>query len=1421
MAKAHVSGVSFGDISKISEGKKNYKQDGYQYAVISWYAETNYQATLNLAGTFLTDKMGDYAERSVYHGDGVTIECWNTQNGLVETRTLTWEDLGVDPATDKTWTYHIPADDPNYEYRARYQTRVLRDGLENQIIVTNTVSGKCGTASASEPVDPLGPSGFAISKSVSDLKYDHATWNVNLSVSGEENLDNRIKVVEFASSNSEGLPRLWIPEYTDRKGNKQGSLNISEWLETLVVSGLQPHEQFRVEYRYNECISYTNGRTVTLIMDSNNPEYAVRSGDTVTVTGFPFSPGYRYEANYLSISFYKDDAKDASGDFVHQGLTIPEDPNPLPKDYEPKRTLNIRMTTSFDDRWVNTVRQYSEDTNNDTSSNYPTDKYTHTNWVKVYGENEYPKASDDAYFITHPINLYKRLLNSGTDKSRNPLATDEEANPILTNKGEKIYYPVYQYYVAVNGISTDDELVIEDTFDTSLFTLFDASKFYCVRKRNGQLYDGIDCYVQVEKYDTKVDDANERYPDHAWINWLYPSFAGQNDIRNETPSSKYGKALRIYEDTINGESASGDQRRQIRGAANDQGYRVMESDHMKVEETATGARFTFKDMSFFKKDNGNYYPFYVVNYYLMPRNLQAMAELERMVLDNGNKPVDVKNTATCRGITTSAIGHYTNKYDLKPVTKVYSYDDEHSTELQPRYNFTIDINPYRLKLNDGGEMTVEDEYSDTLSVDYESIQYVTEPPEAASQIHYDYRGNTGTFFIPDETHVTITYRAAVVKKEGETNSTVSFSNNVSVLGYSAGISESTEISSSSHGSAENASLMLFKYCSGHMEKGLNGAKFKLYQAVTDADGNLQYNTDNTPKVIPIKDLQGKEVVFESGSESGKDGYVQIKLTADKHGQNLKTDTTYYLHEETAPSGFAKDNIYYRFTINKDGTVNYNDYHYLDGDVLKIRNTPECVDFIVTKEIKGNVTLTSDDMENIKFTLKKRNSETNQWEDYIPAGETESPYSEIPYKDFTDSEFTFHNLTQGKYRLIESGNNDVRNAHASSRFSASMLLDDNVGSSVSDTNTTTYDGIQIDFDITQAHLKNANPRTLNVTNTYSVATVDKKVIKRWYNSDGTTEINWPTGLKVQLDIYRYDTSTSQTEGEPVQSITLDGVADRNGEFVPGQATFLNLPKQKEVKTNGEITLVNQIYAVKEVTTFKGYQPENNNQLEVKELEKYFTDEDGKLVEWEYYVEQAVFVNDDSVYEKSDVSTSYANQNRAPLDGHATNRGLIINRLPTVSLKVSKHVEGTFASHFKYFNFRITLGSEESPFNGALPCQILSDSSDDPDNITVTFANGVANDKLRHGETLVIPDLSLGMNYSVSEPPVEGYTPSITGAASGVVNDNTVAFVNTRDGILPTGVTVGWTGAGAVLLLSAGAFLLLLRKNAKTRRESEAS
>ena len=323
-----------------------------------------------------------------------------------------------------------------------------------------------------------------------------------------------------------------------------------------------------------------------------------------------------------------------------------------------------------------------------------------------------------------------------------------------------------------------------------------------------------------------------------------------------------------------------------------------------------------------------------------------------------------------------------------------------------------------------------------------------------------------------------------------------------------------------------------------------------------------------------------------------------------------------------------------------------------------------------------------------------------------------------------------------------------------------------------------------------------------------AKTDFSVTVQWENLSGD---EWPNGITLNLPLRR------RPKGE---TTAID----------PNFVMTLSLPGSG---TNDEFEQVNEADGADPQDSYTVKRTKRSAvkyRLAVEDLDKYFTDENGDLVEWEYYVAQVVYLNGDSVYKTTDVSTSYANQNRAPLDGIATNRGLITNTLPTVSLKVRKHVQGAFASHFRYFNFTITLGGGESPLNGNVSCQKLSDASDDPDNITVTFTNGKADVKLRHGETLVIPDLTLGTTYSVSEPPVAGYSPTITAdkgesvvhdnTVEGVVNDNTVSFLNTREGTVPTGVTVGWISSGSVLLLSVGAFLLLLRKKANTRQSGKA-
>ena len=61
------------------------------------------------------------------------------------------------------------------------------------------------------------------------------------------------------------------------------------------------------------------------------------------------------------------------------------------------------------------------------------------------------------------------------------ISNDDNGDPILTQNGEKISYPIYQYYVAVNGVSTDDELVIEDSFPSGRPQLEKAGLYFTDR----------------------------------------------------------------------------------------------------------------------------------------------------------------------------------------------------------------------------------------------------------------------------------------------------------------------------------------------------------------------------------------------------------------------------------------------------------------------------------------------------------------------------------------------------------------------------------------------------------------------------------------------------------------------------------------------------------------------------------------------------------------------------------------------------------------------------------------------------------------------------------------------------------------------------------------------------------------------------
>ena len=136
----------------------------------------------------------------------------------------------------------------------------------------------------------------------------------------------------------------------------------------------------------------------------------------------------------------------------------------------------------------------------------------------------------------------------------------------------------------------------------------------------------------------------------------------------------------------------------------------------------------------------------------------------------------------------------------------------------------------------------------------------------------------------------------------------------------------------------------------------------------------------------------------------------------------------------------------------------------------------------------------------------------------------------------------------------------------------------------------------------------------------------------------------------------------------------------------------------------------------------------------------------------------------------------------------------NRLTQYDFEFSKTISGNQADKNKRFNFTLTITGANP---GTYPI-IANDVEGNPTSITVG-ANGTATGEysLTDGSTVKIIGLNAGAVCTVSEN-AEDYTAThsldngtaVSGNSSGAVtladSDHSVAFTNTRNGIIPTGI-----------------------------------
>ena len=92
-----------------------------------------------------------------YSGTGITVKKYNKDGNQVgDTETKTWSSLGINPESNKSWTY-TTGDNYAYKYVIEYTTEVDTTGKTTQVQVDNTVTTDGGkTSTGSGTVTPAG-----------------------------------------------------------------------------------------------------------------------------------------------------------------------------------------------------------------------------------------------------------------------------------------------------------------------------------------------------------------------------------------------------------------------------------------------------------------------------------------------------------------------------------------------------------------------------------------------------------------------------------------------------------------------------------------------------------------------------------------------------------------------------------------------------------------------------------------------------------------------------------------------------------------------------------------------------------------------------------------------------------------------------------------------------------------------------------------------------------------------------------------------------------------------------------------------------------------------------------------------------------------------------------------------------------------
>lgn len=169
----------------------------------------------------------------------------------------------------------------------------------------------------------------------------------------------------------------------------------------------------------------------------------------------------------------------------------------------------------------------------------------------------------------------------------------------------------------------------------------------------------------------------------------------------------------------------------------------------------------------------------------------------------------------------------------------------------------------------------------------------------------------------------------------------------------------------------------------------------------------------------------------------------------------------------------------------------------------------------------------------------------------------------------------------------------------------------------------------------------------------------------------------------------------------------------------------------------------------------------------------------------------------------------------------------NTLPkSASVSLAKKVGGMFADPNRYFRFTVSLAGASANQDYLIDLTKGSTEHDGKKNpqFLKTDASGraAADIWLKHGDTIILKNLPLDAKYSIAEEKTKGYEATVkangadvTGISERGVQADSIVFVNSSGGILPTGMHRGHALAilvaiDIIAIGTAAAFMLRRRK-----------